>query len=331
MKRVLKIFIIIIFLSILIILIKMNLKEKVVNNKDYLYDKVEEYLISQEHPHYNLETKESKPNYNVSDFKVFTDIAKLGIRESQNKTNVYVWALVESYYVQDGKLIVNSGSSIPYKFIFENDEIVDYKMPRDGSEYGKSLKEIFPPDIRIKLSESLVNGQKLSEEVNEYYSYLTNDEESQEQNKIETNTMQTEIIQTNTIGNTNEIGKETSEMINKIKLEVNGKELTVNLEDNSSSKALVEKLKENDIVIKAHDYGNFEKVGSLDFSLPTNDTKITTEPGDLILYQGNQITLYYDTNTWSFTKLGKVEDLSKEDLKKLLGTSDVTITLSLFD
>ncbi len=331
MKRVLKIFIIIIFLSILIIFIKMNLKEEEVNNKDYLYDKVEEYLISQEHPHYNLETKESKPNYNVSDFKVFTDIAKLGIRESQNKTNVYVWALIESYYVQDGELIINSGSSIPYKFIFENDEIVDYKMPRDGSEYGKSLKEIFPNDIRIKLNESLVNGQKLREIVSEHYSYLTNDEESQEQNKIETNTMQTEIIPTNTIDNTNEIGEETSEMINKIKLEVNGKELTVNLEDNSSSKALVEKLKENDIVIKAHDYGDFEKVGNLDFSLPTNDTKITTEPGDLILYQGNQITLYYDTNTWNFTKLGKVEGLSKEELKKLLGTSDVTITLSLFN
>ncbi len=326
MKRVLKIFIIIIFLSILIIFIKMNLKEEEVNNKDYLYDKVEEYLIGQEHPHYNLETKESKPNYNVSDFKVFTDIAKLGIRESQNKTNVYVWALVESFYVQDGKLIINNNSSTPYKFIFENDEIVDYKMPRDGSEYGKSLREIFPTDIRIKLNESLVNGQKLSKEVNEYYSYLTNDEEPQEQNEIET-----EIIPTNTIDNTNEIGEETSEMINKIKLEVNGKELTVNLEDNSSSKALVEKLKENDIVIKAHDYGDFEKVGSLDFSLPTNDTKITTEPGDLILYQGNQITLYYDTNTWNFTKLGKVEGLSKEELKELLGNSDVTITLSLFN
>ena len=331
MKKSRKIFALILILIIIVIvsaLIKNNLKETEIYNKDYLYDKVEEYLISQEHPHYYLETKDSKPNYNVSDFKVFTDIAKLGIRETQNKTNVYVWALVESYYVQDGELIVNRDSSTPYKFIFENDEIIDHKMPRDGSEYGKSLKEIFPPDIRIKLNESLVNGQKLSKEVSEYYSYLTNDEESQEQN----NTIQTEIIPTNTIkDNTNERGEETSEMINKIKLEVNEKELTVNLEDNSSSKALVEKLKENDIVIKAHDYGNFEKVGNLDFSLPTNDTKITTEPGDLILYQGNQITFYYDANTWNFTKLGKVEGFSKQELKEILGTSDVIITLSLFE
>ncbi len=158
-------------------------------------------------------------------------------------------------------------------------------------------------------------------------SYVVSNTKIQEQNKIETNKVQTNTIK----DKNNEIGDKTNEMINKIKLEVNGKELTVNLEDNSSSKALVEKLKENDIVIKAHDYGDFEKVGSLDFSLPTNDTKITTEPGDLILYQGNQITLYYDTNTWNFTKLGKVEGLSKKELKELLGDSDVTITLSLFN
>lgn len=117
--------------------------------------------------------------------------------------------------------------------------------------------------------------------------------------------------------------------MDRIQIKVNDEILDVKLEDNSSVTAFVEKLKNEDITIQTHDYGNFEKVGSLGFSLPTNDTRITTEPGDLILYQGNQITLYYDTNTWNFTKLGKVQNLSQEELKNILGNGDVKLTFSL--
>ena len=77
------------------------------------------------------------------------------------------------------------------------------------------------------------------------------------------------------------------------------------------------------------DYANFEKVGPLGFSLPRNDKSITTTPGDIILYQGNQITIYYDTNTWNFTKLGKIENLTQKELKEILGNGDVTVTFSL--
>ena len=80
----------------------------------------------------------------------------------------------------------------------------------------------------------------------------------------------------------------------------------VKLSDNSSAEALVQKLKEGPVTLLMHDYGSFEKVGELPFSLPRNDEQITTEPGDVILYQGNQITFYYDTNSWSFTRLGKI-------------------------
>ncbi len=147
-------------------------KEKIVNDKDYLYEKVEQYLISQEQPKYFLENKDSKPNYNVSDFKVFTDLAKLGIRETKTEIHVYVWAIVESYYVQDGKLINNSGSSMPYKFIFKNDEIVDYEVPANGKDNKKSMEKIFPKDMQDKLNTSLVDGNKIRNEVEEYYSYL---------------------------------------------------------------------------------------------------------------------------------------------------------------
>ena len=113
-----------------------------------------------------------------------------------------------------------------------------------------------------------------------------------------------------------------------IQIKVNNRVLNVKLEDNSSAKAFAEKLNNGDILVKASDYGDFEKVGPLGFSLPTNDTRITTTPGDLILYQGNQITLYYDTNTWNFTKLGKVEGVSKEELKEVLGSGDVELVFT---
>ncbi len=115
----------------------------------------------------------------------------------------------------------------------------------------------------------------------------------------------------------------------KFYLIINDRVLTAKFEDNSSAKALAEKLQEGDIVIQAHDYGNFEKVGDLGFSLPTNDKRITTKPGDVILYQGNQLTVYYDENTWSFTLLGHIQKISQEELKEILGEGDVTITLSL--
>ena len=105
--------------------------------------------------------------------------------------------------------------------------------------------------------------------------------------------------------------------------------LTATLNDNSSSRALVELLAKDSITIDMHDYGSFEKVGSLPASLPRNDTQITTEPGDIILYQGNQITIYYDTNSWNFTRLGKIDGVTKAELKKILGKGNVTAVLSI--
>ena len=87
------------------------------------------------------------------------------------------------------------------------------------------------------------------------------------------------------------------------------------------------KLKKGDVIIHAEDYGNFEKVGELGFSLPRSDKYITTSVGDIVLYNGDEISLFYNSNSWSYTKLGKVQNI--KDLKKILGTGDVTIVLSL--
>ena len=105
--------------------------------------------------------------------------------------------------------------------------------------------------------------------------------------------------------------------------------LTATLVDNSSAVAFYELLGKKPVTIKMSDYGNFEKVGPLGTRLPRNDTSITTQAGDIILYQGNQITIYYDTNSWNFTRLGKVDGVTQAELKKILDKGDVTAVFDI--
>lgn len=117
---------------------------------------------------------------------------------------------------------------------------------------------------------------------------------------------------------------------NTIKLTIEGgKAFTATLVDNSSAQALLEHLAKGDIVVDMEDYANMEKVGSLGVSLPRNDRQTTTGPGDLILYQGHNFVIYYDTNSWSFTRLGKIDNATQAELKAALGKGDVRVTLSL--
>ncbi len=114
-----------------------------------------------------------------------------------------------------------------------------------------------------------------------------------------------------------------------IKLTVaGGRAFTASLEDNSSAKALKERLAEGDITVEMDDYANMEKVGTLGMSLPRNDRPTTTGPGDLILYQGHNFVIYYDTNSWNFTKLGKIDNVSQSELKEALGKGSVTVVIS---
>lgn len=114
----------------------------------------------------------------------------------------------------------------------------------------------------------------------------------------------------------------------KIRIEITSESgnhtLTASLTDNSSAVAFYELLQKGPVTISMHDYGNFEKVGSLGKTLPRNDTQITTRAGDIILYQGNQITIYYDKNSWNFTRLGRVDGKTQAELKQILGKGDVT-------
>ncbi len=121
---------------------------------------------------------------------------------------------------------------------------------------------------------------------------------------------------------------QTAENSSMLHLTINGTTLTATLEDNSSAQALKELLADGPITIDMRDYGNMEKVGSLGASLPTNNEQMNTQAGDIILYQGNQITIYYDTNSWSLTRLGKINNITAQELRTLLGSGDVSVTLA---
>lgn len=133
------------------------------------------------------------------------------------------------------------------------------------------------------------------------------------------------------------MGANSEEGASKMKIQIditseNGKHtLTATLADNSSAMAFYELLEKGPVTIKMNEYGGFEKVGSLGTSLPRSDSQIATTAGDIILYQGNQITIYYDTNSWNFTRLGKVDGVTQAELKKILGKGDVTAIFSVME
>ena len=117
----------------------------------------------------------------------------------------------------------------------------------------------------------------------------------------------------------------------KMYITIDGKSLPVSLVDNAATQTLVAALQEGDITYEAHDYGGFEKVGALGRSLPTNDTQTTTQAGDVILYSGNQIVLFYGSNSWSYTRLGRIQYSSQSELESFLkaGLGNISVTLSL--
>ena len=117
----------------------------------------------------------------------------------------------------------------------------------------------------------------------------------------------------------------------KINITIEGKTMPVNLVDNEATRTLVAALQELPITYEADDYGGFEKVGYLGCSLPTNNQQITTEAGDVILYSGNQIVLFYGSNSWSYTRLGRIEYSSIDELKSFLkaGQGRVSVKLSV--
>lgn len=120
---------------------------------------------------------------------------------------------------------------------------------------------------------------------------------------------------------------ETEEM--NIWMKIDDEAVAVEWEENDSARALMELLREQPISIQMSMYGGFEQVGPLGTSLPEDDEQTTTQAGDIVLYSGSQIVVFYGSNSWTYTRLGRITDKSTEELAELLGSGDVTITLEL--
>ena len=117
-------------------------------------------------------------------------------------------------------------------------------------------------------------------------------------------------------------------MTGTIQLKVNETLLTVQWEDNESVDALKELLKDAPLTVQMSMYGGFEQVGSLGTSLPRSDVQMTASAGDIVLYSGNNIVMFYGSNSWAYTRLGKITGLSGQELRDLFGSGDVAVTLT---
>lgn len=125
------------------------------------------------------------------------------------------------------------------------------------------------------------------------------------------------------------VESETQEEATGMNLQIGDTTLTATLADNSSARALATLLETGPLTLTLEDYAGMEKVGPLGTSLPQNNEQMVTAPGDIILYQGSSFVIYYDTNSWSLTRLGHIDDADEAQLQELLGDGAVTVTLSL--
>ena len=113
-----------------------------------------------------------------------------------------------------------------------------------------------------------------------------------------------------------------------MQLRIGENTVNVDWEKNASVDALAELVSEEPLTVQMSMYGGFEQVGPLGSSLPRDDVQTTTGAGDIVLYSGNQIVIFYGSNSWAYTRLGKITGMSGDELKEMLGNGDVTIVLS---
>ena len=124
-----------------------------------------------------------------------------------------------------------------------------------------------------------------------------------------------------------QVEEENSEM--QMNVQVGGSTFTATLEENEAVNELVKMMEQGPVTIQMSDYSGFEKVGSLGTSLPASNRQTTTRAGDIVLYQGNQIVIFYGSNSWNYTRLGHIDDLT--GWEEALGSGEVTVTFSLED
>lgn len=149
-------------------------------------------------------------------------------------------------------------------------------------------------------------------------------EETVQETVAELPEAETETEQTNSP----ETAEEQEEAM-QIVLSVNGTGLDVTWENNETVQELRQVLENGDITVDTHQYGGFEQVGSLQQGFVRNDVQMTTAPGDIVLYSGNSVVLFYGSNSWAYTKLGHIANLSSDELEALLGGENAQVVFHL--
>ena len=144
------------------------------------------------------------------------------------------------------------------------------------------------------------------------------------------NTEETIVTETNTEKESSQSTTSEERVLEKIlSLAINGQSVSVQWEGNESVEALKELVKDKPLTIQMSMYGGFEQVGSLGTSLPRNDRQTTTISGDIVLYSGNQIVVFYGSNSWAYTRLGHITDKNASQMRELLTNGNTTITIEL--
>ena len=115
----------------------------------------------------------------------------------------------------------------------------------------------------------------------------------------------------------------------KMNVQIGDYNFSATLENNSAVEELLDMMKEGPVIIQMDDYSGFEKVGSLGRSLTASNSQTTTSAGDIVLYNGNNIVMFYGSNSWSYTRIGKIDDLS--DWEKALGSGSITAVFTLVE
>ena len=158
---------------------------------------------------------------------------------------------------------------------------------------------------------------------------ISNETENMTESATDTGNGQTvpDTEMSETAGTEADIPNGAEEAVMNMKVQVGDAVFSATLEENEAVASFVEMMRENPVSIQMSDYSGFEKVGSLGTSLPASNSQTTTHAGDIVLYNGNQIVIFYGSNSWSYTRLGHVDDLT--GWEEALGSSDVTVTFSL--
>lgn len=156
---------------------------------------------------------------------------------------------------------------------------------------------------------------------------IEDDEEQGGQNGFNSVQSGAADTQTQTDGPDSQIQAETEDVSMKMNVQIGDMSFTATLEDNAATRELIEMMKEEPITIDMSDYSGFEKVGPLGRSLTTDNHQTTTSAGDIVLYSGNQIVMFYGSNSWSYTKIGRIDNL--DGWEDTLGSGSITAVFSL--